>query len=330
MTTSPKISLIVATDDTYATVKRTVSYLHKQTAIADVELIVVCSSVKDLNADIEDLECFGSHQIVERPGTFASGQFIASAVAAAQAPAVMYLEEHNFPPPLTAEIAIKELVENERPALGFAMEPSNPGIVAWAHMYGQFGPAVAPVKSGPAFRFGGHHAAYRKDILMPYGDDLGSLLSNEAVLHEDMRQRGIQMYITSEVVIPHTQISDFSTLVKQDYLAQRVYAGARKGLMGWPLWRRIVYVAGSPLIPIKRGATAAYHIFRTGRATKLLLPTIPVMLVAHSAGAIGEAIGYIFGADEKVNADRMEIELDRYSFVNATDKQEAQEGRYLR
>lgn len=330
MTTSPKISLIVVTDDTYATVKRTVSYLHKQTAIADVELIVVCSSAKDLNADMEDLERFGSHQIVERPSAFASGQFMASAIAAARAPAVMYLEEHNFPPPLTAEIAIKELVDNERPALGFAMEPSNPGIVAWAHLYGQFGLAVAPVKSGPAYRFGGHHAAYRKDTLMHYGDDLGSLMSNEAVLHEDMRQRGIPMYITSEVVIPHTQISDFSMLVLQEYLAQRVYAAARKELMDWPIWRRMIYVAGSPLIAIKRLAIAIYHIFRTGRAIKLLLPTIPVMLVAHSAGAFGEAVGYIFGADEKVNADRMEIELDRYSFVNDTDKQEAQEGRYLR
>ncbi|MCV3273408.1 hypothetical protein [Roseobacter sinensis] len=330
MTPNPKLSMIVATDDTYATVRRTVSFLLKQTAIADVELIIACCSAEDLNPDMDDLNCFGCHQIVERPGTFASGHFLAAAIAAARAPAVMYLEEHNFPPPRTAEVAIKELVENARPALGFSMEPSNPGIVAWAHLYGQFGTAVAPVISGPVPRFGGHHAAYRKDTLMPYGDDLPDLMNNEAVLHEDMRQRGTPMFITSEVIIPHAQISDFSVLVRQDYLAQRVYAAARMELLNWSIWRRLVYVAGAPLIPIKRGITAAYHIIRTGRATRLLLPTVPVMFAAHTAGAFGEAVGYIFGAGEKVNADRMEIELDRYAFVNATDRQQAQDGQYLR
>lgn len=330
MKPNPKISMIVATDDTYATVKRTVGYALQQTALKDIELIVACSDAAQLDADMDELEQFGAYQIVERPRAFASGQLIAAAVNAARAPAVMYLEEHNFAPPLTAEIAIRELVENDRPAIGFAMIPANPGVVAWAHMYGQFGTAVAPVQSGPVRRLGGHHAAYRKELLTGYGDDLSDMLNNEAVMHEDLRKRGVPMFLTSDVVIPHTQISSFLVLARQDYLAQRVYAGARMDVMDWSIWRRLVYVAGCPLVPFKRGLTAVYHILRTGRAARLLLPTVPVMFVAHCAGAIGEAIGYVLGASEQVNASRMEIELDRYASVNATDRQDALSGRFVR
>lgn len=330
MTSRPKISMAVATDDTYSTVQRTVSFLLKQTVVGDIELIVACPSAQRLSADVFELEQFGAYQIVERAGTVASGQFMAAAIAAARAPAFMYVEEHNFPPPRTAEVAINELVHNEKPALGFGMLPSNPGIVAWSHLYGQFGTAVAPVISGATRRFGGHHAAYRTDLLLEYGDDLSDMMNNEAILHEDLRKRGIPMYLTSEVAIPHTQISDFLVLVRQDYLAQRVYAGARMQLMDWPVWRRIVYVCGAPLIPFKRVATAVYHMFRTRRAVRIALPAIPVMFVAHGAGAIGEALGYIFGADEAVNAQRMEIELDRYSFVSATDREAAQDGQFIR
>lgn len=329
MTTSPKISMAVASDGDYGVVKRTISYLLKQTVLPEIELIIACDSADELNPDMADLEQFGFYQIVERPGSVASGQFIETAVNAARAPAFMYLEEHNFPPPRTAEVAIKELVENERPALGFGMAPSNPGVVAWSHIYGQFGPAVAPLKSGPAFRFGGHHAAYRRDLLLGFGDAMGDMMNNEAVMHEHLRSQGTAMHLTSEVVIPHAQISDFATLVRQDYLAQRVFADARMKVMDWSLGRRLLYVAGSPLIPLKRGVFCAYHIVRTKRFG-LLLPCVPVMFAAHCAGAYGEALGYLFGAGEDVQSGRMEIELDRYAFVNRTDQQEAREGHFVR
>ena len=326
---SVKLSFIVATDAGYDVVARTISYALKQTVLDQVEMIVACENRAELNPNMDDLEQFGAYQIVELPGGIASGHFIATAIEAARAPAFMYLEEHNYPPPHTAEVAIRELVENERPALGFAMLPSNPGIVAWAHLYGQFGHAVGPYKSGPARRFGGHHASYRRDHLMRYGDQKGELMNNEAVLHEAMRAEGIPLYLTGEVEVPHAQISDFGVLVRQDYLAQRVYADSRMKHMNWGLARRLIYALGSPLIPFKRAGAAGYNIVRTGRY-HLLFTSIPVMFVAHCAGAWGEAVGYLFGAPGAVIKERMDIELDRYAYVNSGDRQEALEGHFIR
>ncbi|MEM9433950.1 MAG: hypothetical protein AAGA12_08505 [Pseudomonadota bacterium] len=327
---TPKITLIVGTDQGYDTIQRTVGFLLKQTVLDQIELIVSCEQIKNLDPDYAELEQFGWYQVIESPGSLVSGQFIATAMNAANAPACMFLEEHNFPPPNTAEVAIKEIVENGRPALGFAMLPSNPGIVAWAHMYGQFGPAVAPLDSGPIHRFGGHHAAYSTEVMRSYGNKLADMMNNEAVLHEEMRKKGTPLYMTSDAVIPHAQISDFRTLVWQDYLAQRVYADARMKLLDWSLARRLLYVLGSPLIPFKRGAAAARHIYRTGRARRLMLPVVPVMFVAHCAGTWGEILGYMFGVGKDIKAERFEIELDRFSFVNESDKKEAQQGNFVR
>jgi hypothetical protein len=61
-----------------------------------------------------------------------------------------------------------------------------------------------------------------------------------------------------------------------------------------------------------------------------MLPTNPAMHVAPMSGAFKVAFGYIFGANERINVDRMEIELDRLSYLNSANQKEAQGGRYLR
>lgn len=330
MARDPQLSMIIVTDGAYEVAARTVAYTAQQTRVADVELIVACKSKSDLKPDLGVLEKYGAYQIVEVPDGFSTGHFLAAAIRAARAPAVMYLEEHNYPPPNTAEVAIKELVVNERPTLGFGMIPSNPGTVAWAHIYGQFATAVSPVQSGPVVRFGGHHAAYRRDLLLGFGEKLETMMNDEAVMHEHLRRHAVPLFITSEVTIPHAQISDFRTLVRQDYLAMRVFAAARVNMLEWSLARRVLYVFGSPLIPFKRTLTAIYHIFRTRRARELLLATVPVIFTTQIAGTFGEALGYLIGASETNRRDRFEIELDRYAFVNPLDRKQAQDGNHIR
>jgi hypothetical protein len=293
-------------------------------------LVIVCPSRERLNPVMQEVQQFGSYQIVETGVALSSGQMIAEGVRAARAPAVFYIEEHNFPPPNTAEVAIRELIMNGRPAVGFPMVPANPGLVAWAHIYGQFGTVVAPVKPGPTRRCGGHHAAYRKNVLIEYGSYLTDVMNNEAVLHEDFERRGVEIYLSSDVVIPHVQVSDFATYVRHEYIAQRVFGAARARVMDWSLGRRLLYITGAPLIPIVRLLRSIGNIRRTGRTGELLPQIIPVMLCANVSGAVGEAMGYIFGANAHHNSDRMEIELDRFAFVNETDRAQAVEASLVR
>jgi hypothetical protein len=323
MTTRQKLAAILVTDDSYTTMQRSISYLLKQTAIDQIELVMVCPRRDRLMPVKDEVEQFGDYQIVETGVALSSGQMLAEGIRATRSPAVFYVESHHFPPPNTAEVAIRELVERGRPVVGFAMSPANPGLIAWAHLYGQFGAVVGPVKAGPVKRLGGHHIAYRKDILMEYDPVLSDLLDNEAVLYELFGRRGIELYLASDAEIPHVQVSNFVSYFRHEYLAQRIFGAARAKVLRWSLGRRLLYVAGAPLIPFVRLRRSVADIRRTGRSRELLPQIIPVILCANVGGAVGEAMGYAFGDRALHKVQRMEIELDRYAFVSEADRARA-------
>ena len=314
------VAALIATDDDFEVCRRTLEYLAQQTVVDQMEMTIVCPSIERLNPDLDLLSRFGSHRIVEVAGLLTTGHFLAAGILAATAPYVMYFEEHNFPPPETLERALAVLEGTDRVALGFAIVPANPGPVAWAHLYLQFGQVVAPIASGEVDRLGGHHAIYRRDALIRYGAALPDLMSNEAILHEDLRRRGTQMYVLGDVAIPHVQVSDLSSLVKHDFIVQRIYGETRANFFGWSPLHRAVYVLGTPLIAPLRIARAYRHVRRSGRGIQFFLRILPALTLAALAGAAGEALGYVVGAGKSDRSTRLTMELDRYAFVNDLDQ----------
>ncbi len=200
------------------------------------------------------------------------------------------------------------------------MMPENPGVIAWAHIFLQFGQVVAPLASGPTTRVGGHHVAYERDLLLSYGDNLESLMADESVLHRHLVPSGVEIYATGETVSGHAQISDLKNLMKLEFIGQRSYAATRVVVMEWSWFLRLAYTCGAPLIPFVRCARSLQHVFRAGRGKQLLPLIIPPMFIAALAGAAGEATGYLFGAGKDTLIQRLDIELDRFSYVNQTDQ----------
>ncbi|WP_243612748.1 glycosyltransferase [Shimia aestuarii] len=320
MSSHPDISIFMITDDSYAKCARTISYLKQQTIVDRIEMVIVGPSLEEMQPDFDDLQDFHSYKIVEM------GEFPWVGVAAARgfkeasAEYVIYAEEHDFPPDDWAEVVLKAFESGGYDAVGWGMLPANPGLVAWAHIYGQFGDAVAPLESGPAERLGPHHGAYRRETLLEYGEDLPYAFGNEGVLYPDLIRRGKTLYLTGETVTEHTQISNFSDYARLEFIGMRIYAASRMRVEKWPIWKRALYIAGSPLIPFLRLWRSLGHIRRTKRSRELLPQAAFVILAVNVAGALGEAIGYAIGADDQGRAERMQIELDRYSFVNEQDR----------
>lgn len=320
MSPTPKLSIVMITADSYETCRRSMGYLLKQTVMDQIEMIIVGPSHEQIAADESELSRFLRHQVIGIGEVKSTGQGLAAGVRAASAPYVVYIEEHEFPPPRLAEVLIREFAKGDAVALGWAMLPANPGLVSWAHIYEQFGAVVAPLTSGPATRLGGHHGAYQRDLLLEYGDNLEEVMANEGVLHGDFQKRGLPMRVIGELTARHTQVSHFPGLLKLEFLGQRSYAASRMKVMNWSVWKRLLYVAGSPLIPFVRLRRSLRHIRRSGRSRELLPQVALVIFAANLAGAAGEALGYLFGPGEKTLSRRLVIELDRYAFVKKSDR----------
>ncbi len=320
MTDLPEFSIIALTDSTYDVCRRSIQWLKDQTIADRVELLIVCGSRADLAPDELDFAPFHSVNIIELGRVQDTGSAIAAALREARGEFVTYVEEHNFFPPNLAEVVVDEMTRSGCAALGFGMVPANPGRIAWAHLFVQFAWAVAPRAAGPYHRLGGHHAAYRRDILLEFGDDLPALMGQEAVLHEHFRQRGLEMRFSDRIVVPHVQVSDFRTLLQHDFISQRIYANARMKTQNWSLARRLVYAAGFPLIPILRLSRILPEVRRAGRWDELMPGILWPMIATSISGAVGEATGYLFGASETASNERFEIEVHRYDYVTPEDR----------
>ena len=63
----------------------------------------------------------------------------------------------------------------------------------------------------------------------------------------------------------------------------------------WPVWKRLIYIAGSPLIPVRRLYKTVQKAREVGKGT-LLPRMIPALLAGLLPHVVGEITGYALGA----------------------------------
>jgi len=318
-TARPALSVFLITRGGYESIRRTVAFLKRQTALGDLELILVAPSREALQLDEEDVTAFRWFQVVEVGAFDSSGTAFAAAVRVARANWVMYGEEHSYPSPNWAEVLI-EAQRGPYAVVGCAMTNDNPDTsTSWAALLGQFGPVVTPVESGVADYVAGHHSSYRRELLLEFGDDLPALLEAEVALHHALAARGHQLYLAAGAVSSHVNVSKFSAFVKLEFMGQRLFGALRARSLAWSWPRRLFYAAASPLIPLVRLARAAGDVRRVGRDHDLGVGIYPIMGLAMIAGAAGEALGYLFGGGG-VASQRIDLELNRYAYTVESDR----------
>jgi hypothetical protein len=315
----PRLSCVMVTQTDYEACRRTIGFLKRQTALDQLELVLVAESRDALALDEADVACFPAVEVVEFGEIRATGPAVVAGILAARADWVVFNEEHSFPEP---EWAARLITAQEGPwaVIGCAVSNANPGtLTSWAHLFGQFGPVVAPVESGEADYIAGHHSSYLREALLPFGESLGALFEFEVALHHALRAQGHRLYLAGDAVASHVQVSRPGAYIQLDYLGQRGFGARRWQSQGWSWARRLLYAAASPLFPPLRLARTTRDVWRAGRGRGLIPWIFPLMGLAMVAGAVGEVAGYLFGAGS-VAADRIEMELDRYAFTTEADR----------
>jgi hypothetical protein len=314
---TPKLSVIMLLPDGYESRRLAISYLQKQTVRQEIEMVLVTSANLDFPLDENQLQSFGSHQLIKLSEFVHPGQGMAAGFRAARAPIVAYVEEHSFPEPTWAQ-SLLAAHEGPYAAVGCAMGNANPEtLCSWAALFMEFGPIVAPAKSGVASYLGGHHTAYKRDVLLAYGNALPNLLDNETALHIDLRRNGHQLYLASDAISNHVNISRVWAHFRQDFVGQRSFAATRASAPNWTAAKTVLYVAAAPLIPPVRLWRILKQVRRAGRAGQLLPQILLLIGPALLCGMVGETIGYVFGDSESNIKTKAEAELDRSRFLAA-------------
>jgi hypothetical protein len=316
MPDTPALSVVLATPDRFAAIRKTVRFLDAQTVRDQIELVIVAPSRQRLDLEEREVEGFRAHQVVELPVMDSIGAANAAGVRAATAPIVALAEDHSFPEPGWAAALLRAHAGGYA-AVGPVIRNANPAtLVSWADLYVAYAPWLDPAPSGERDHLPGHNSSYKRECLLAYGDRLEGMMVSESVLHWDLGRQGHRLYLEAKAKTAHTNFSLLPPWVRSKFHSGRVFAAAR--VRGWPAWKRWTFAAASPLIPLVRLAKITSLARRSGQGVGRIARVIPVMILGLIASALGEAAGYAFGPGGSVE-ELAEYEFHRNRYLDRAD-----------
>ncbi|MBA3893183.1 MAG: hypothetical protein H0X69_05745 [Gemmatimonadales bacterium] len=310
----PELSVILPTD-TYATVANELAALRAQTVREQLEIVIVTGSAVGLGPENGTCDGFHSVTVVEVEHLYPLSRARARGVQAAAAPIVLLAESHAYLERRHCEALIRAH-QGSWAVVGPAMWNANPATMrSWAGLYLDYGPWVEVSRSGAAEVLPGHNSSYKRSVLLEYGDQLESMMKSSPRRHADLLSRGHRLYLEPGARTYHLNVSLPWSWLEERLVGGRSYAAARS--LHWSTARRLVYGAASPLIPAVRVGRVLRDMRRTQSAA-FILRSLPALGVSLLVSAIGEGLGYLFGAGGATHrVNEMEVHKERY--VRAAD-----------
>jgi hypothetical protein len=307
---SPELSVVLAADR-LSTVRRTLRHLREQSARQQIELVLVGPSVAELTLEAADREAFWGVKVVES-SLESIVQARAAAIRSADSPVVVLAETHSFPDPGWAA-ALIAAHRGPWAAVGPAIANANPdSLISWVNLFLDYGPWVEARTAGPVADLPGHNSSYKRALLLPYGDELETMLRSEFFLFADLRAKGHGLYLETAARTAHLNVSHPRAWLPERFIAGRLFAATRAD--SWSRATRVAYCSGAPLIPFVRLRRTLRHIRSSGRPRELLPQILPLLGMALVVSAAGELWGYALGAGDAARTYH-EGELHRLPLV---------------
>ncbi|MDU8942187.1 glycosyltransferase [Ovoidimarina sediminis] len=305
-------SAILVTGDKPEALTAFLSRLRSQTVADKLEVIVVAHPKHVDNISALRPNEFQSFQAVTGDlSTSARGR--AEGVRHASKDRVIFCEDHAFP--LSDDWAERMLARMDEgyTAVGPVMRNANPDTsLSWATLFIEYAYWLGTHAAGPTNQVAGHNSAYRRDALLELGERLPDLLEAEWVLQKELAAKGHRFYTDPMVETAHLNYSRLAPSLRLHVLAGRAFAATRS--QNWPLYKRAAFAAASPAIAVKRFLHSALHAAQSPGTRAALLGASPYLALFCGLGAVGEAIGYLFGSGPSAS-DLAEMEYCRWRNV---------------
>jgi Glycosyl transferase family 2 len=317
---SAALSVVILTPDRFGTISKTLTHLAVQNVAAQLEIVIVAPSARELELNETNLRDFHSFVVVETGPVVSTANARAAGVRAASSAIVAFAEDHSFPAPGWAEALIARHREDWA-AVGPAMANANPrSLTSWANLLIEYSEWLDPSPSGEREHLPGHNSSYKRSLLLEYGDQLAQMLDAESILHWDLRRKRHRLYLEGLARTFHENFSRPLPCIPLRFNGGRLFAAARS--RGWPVWRRALFVLASPIIPLLRFVRITRELFPSGRPRHLLPRIGPALLAGLVVDGAGELFGYALGPGNAM-ARLSDMEFHRERYVDERDEARA-------
>ena len=310
---SPELSIVLVTTSV-ANIRKVLRCYRVQGDPARLEIVVVALAGTTISPD--PIVSLGFPHV--RTLAVASndiGRAEEQAVHAATAPFVVFAQAHAYPRAGFVDAILARARSGRWTVVGPAMANANPrSLVSRAAMSIHYGSWSDRSPRGPAASVPGHHSAYDRRALLALGDELSRRLDAGSALQEALRARGGALFLEPAACVEIVNISRLWSYLDDQFLQSIKFARMRR--RGWSTARRLLYVAGAPLIPAVRLVRILADLRRDGRLHEVWR-ALPVLLAGLTLSATGECLGY--AAD--VAPRRADTALARLRYVRPTDRQ---------
>ena len=225
-------------------------------------------------------------------------------VQQARAPVVAFMEEHCEAQPGWAQAVVDTLRDRWAGVSGdFILK--NPGSGTSSKSFRMTYGAYLPPASGrgPARLVAGQNAAYKRDLLLSYGDRLPRLMQSDAGLQLALSADGHECFYEPAARIAHRNENTVGSLCRGAFYWNWCFANVRAELLHWSFWRKALRVAAIPLVPWVRLVRLTSWVAPRGPAAVMqLLRDVPYVLAIHHASAAGQLAGLLFGVEKAERA----------------------------
>lgn len=291
----PDVTIVMVVGNRRTRAERALASVLAQPEVDQSELLLLDAGAPDA------VPLAGSeHPIVRTIRTNSTGTFgslRAMAIRQARAPIVAFVEDHvevgdNWLPSITRSF------EGEWAAVGAEIHNANEQVgISPAIALINYGLWSPPMRGGEAKLLAGNNTAYRREVLVGYGDRLDELMLSDTVLQWLLAADGHRLLAEPSTYIKHLNPTTVRNAVTAEYFYHWAFAVLRARVFGWSVWKRARYILLSPAVPWIRFARLARHVWREFAGQGLLTvawQSLLTLLFLHAAAA-GQNIGLILG-----------------------------------
>lgn len=322
----PELSVIIATD-CVATIRKTLRYFQMQGDPARIEIVVAALAGARIPADAPELRCFPHRRIVPIDDAIDLARAELAAFHAATARYVVFAESCSYPRPGFVDSIVEAGRSEQWAVVGPAMVSANSeSATSWAAMWINYGLFAYSDERGPVDLLPGHDSAYQRRALLSLGEDLDDLVRSLTAVQVELRARGYRLYLEPSACVEILNVSKPGWYLVDQFGKGRQFATLRR--WRWSVAQRLLYAAGSPLIPVVRFSRILAFLRKRGRIHELWRGRRLALLAGGLiTGAAGELVGYLF--TRRTVPEFFERNLHRPRYLRADDaRREADESRW--
>jgi hypothetical protein len=285
-----ELSVVIAASGDATSLARCLLSLKEQAGSGDTEVIVASNFNGGAKEEIERQFPFPTYLWL--PAETTVPELRAQGAARARGEIIALIEDNCFVDGRwCAEIKKAHLLPNA--AIGGAVEnDSRERSFDWAVYLSDYGKYMPPLRAGETGALPGNNLSYKRAALERMNESWEAGIF-ETFLNEELKRGGQKLYLAPSAIVHHRKSYDPKETVVRYYHHARGYGGMRRA--GAPVLKRLVFIAGSLLLPALLPARIALGALRKGRQTKAILRSLPHLFVLMASWSLGEFCGYVFG-----------------------------------